>query len=71
MTDGMGELTAATGAEPPAEFGVLSPSQLAGLAATVEQAARSRSRAIDSAIDESLRYIPGMLRGTVKRALGV
>jgi hypothetical protein len=67
----MTDLAAATGAAPPAAFGALSAADRAALAATVERAARERSELIDRAIDDSLRHIPGLLRGTVKRALGI
>jgi hypothetical protein len=67
----MSSLSAAIGTTPPAEFGTLSDAEQAALAGAVEQAARERSQLIDRAIDDSLRHIPGLLRGAVKRALGV
>lgn len=67
----MTDLAAATGAAPPAAFDTLSAAQRAALAATVEGAARRRSELIDRAIEDSLRHIPALLRGTVKRALGM
>lgn len=67
----MTDLAAATGAVPPAAFDMLSDAERAALAATVERAARERSELIDRAIEDSLRHIPGLLRGTVKRALGM
>jgi hypothetical protein len=67
----MTDLAAAINASPPAEFDGLSDADRASLADVVEKAARDRSELIDRAIDDSLRHIPGLLRGTVKRALGV
>ena len=67
----MTELADAVRATPPEEFGALSDSDRAALAGLVTDAARARSELIDRAIDDSLRHIPGILRGTVKRALGV
>jgi hypothetical protein len=67
----MHELAAAIGASPPPEFDALAVADRAALATLVEQAARDRDQLIDRAIDDSLRHIPGLLRGTVKRALGI
>lgn len=67
----MPDLEAAIGAPPPAEFDLLSDAERAALGAVVVQAARDRDELIDRAIDDSLRHIPALLRGTVKRALGV
>jgi len=67
----MTELADVLGAQPPEEFAALSESDRAALATLVERAARERSELIDRAIDDSLRHIPGLLRGTVKRALGI
>jgi hypothetical protein len=59
------------GAEPPAEFAALSAADQATLAGLVDKAVRERSELIDRAIDDSLRHIRGLLRGTVRRALGM
>ena len=67
----MTDLAAAIGAPPPAEFDALSATDRAALATSVERAARERSELLDRAIEDSLRHIPGLLRGTVKRALGI
>lgn len=67
----MDELTTAIGASPPPEFDQLTEADRAALASLVERAARDRDQLIDRAIEDSLRHIPGVLRGTVKRALGV
>jgi hypothetical protein len=65
------ELATAIGASPPPEFDRLTEADRAALASLVERAARDRDQLIDRAIEDSLRHIPGVLRGTVKRALGV
>jgi hypothetical protein len=67
----MAKLAEAVRADPPEEFGGLSVTDAAELAAVVERAAADRDALIDRAIDDSLRHIPGLLRGSVKRALGV
>jgi hypothetical protein len=67
----MGDLATAIDAPPPAEFDALSDTDRAALAALVEKAASARSELLDRGIEESLRHIPALLRGTVKRALGV
>jgi hypothetical protein len=67
----MTELADAVRATPPEEFTALSDTHHAALAGLVSAAAHARSGLIDRAIDDSLRHIPGILRGTVKRALGV
>jgi hypothetical protein len=67
----MPDVAAAIGAAPPAEFDVLSDIDRGALAAAVVRAARDRDELIDRAIDDSLRHIPTLLRGTVKRALGI
>lgn len=67
----MSELRTATGATPPAEFDRLSPEHHADLAGLVASAARRRSQALGQAIDESLRHIPALLRGPVRKSLGL
>ena len=64
-------LAAALGATPPAAFAALSTDDTTALAATVERAVAERDALIDRAIEDSLRHIPALLRGPVKRALGV
>ena len=66
-----GTLAAALGAAPPEAFAALSADDEAALAAVVERAVADRDALIDRAIDDSLRHIPALLRGPVKRALGV
>ncbi|HEV7206362.1 MAG TPA: hypothetical protein VGN18_17280 [Jatrophihabitans sp.] len=67
----MSDLESATGTPPPDEFVRLDPDQHAHLADLVESAARRRSEALGQAIDESLRHIPALLRGPVRRSLGL
>jgi hypothetical protein len=67
----MADLAEAIGAEPPEQFGALLAADRQALAALVVQAAQERSQLINRAIDDSLRHLPALLRGAVKRALGV
>ena len=64
-------LAAAIGAAPPPAFADLADEHATALAATVERAAADRDALLDRAIEDSLRHIPALLRGPVKRALGV
>jgi hypothetical protein len=64
-------LAAAVGAAPPEELANLSDDDRTALAATVERAIAERNAMIDDAIESSLRHLPALLRGPVKRALGV
>jgi hypothetical protein len=70
-TDPRDLLAAAIGAAPPAEFATLSADDAAALAATVDRAAADREAMLERAIEDSLRHLPALLRGPVKRALGV
>jgi hypothetical protein len=67
----MTKLADAVRATPPAEFAALSADDSGSLALLVERAAADRVALIDRAIEDSLRHIPALLRGPVKRALGV
>lgn len=67
----MSDLTSATGAAPPSEFDRLAAEHHAHLSDLVESAARRRSEALGRAIDESLRHIPALLRGPVRKSLGL
>jgi hypothetical protein len=49
----------------------LSADDRAALAAAVQRAAADRDASIDRAIEDSLGHLPALLRGPVKRALGV
>jgi hypothetical protein len=74
MVSGMSDrndLARAVGAPPPAELDALSAEQRAALAGLVESAAARRAKLMDEAIEESLRNLPAVLRGTVRRSLGV
>jgi hypothetical protein len=64
-------LAAAIGAAPPEAFATLSAEDATVLADTVERATAERAALIDRAIEDSLRHLPALLRGPVKRALGV
>jgi hypothetical protein len=67
----MGDLSTALGTPAPPDFDALNDQERAALAVAVDRAARERSALIDRAIDDSLRYLPALLRGAVKRALGM
>lgn len=67
----MADLAGAVGATPPPEFDTLTDEDRSALATLVEKAARERSQLLDRAIEDSLRNLPGVLRGPVRRALGV
>jgi hypothetical protein len=67
----MTRLAEAVRDDPPEEFAALSADDAEKLASVVERAAADRVALIDQAIDDSLRHIPALLRGPVKRALGV
>jgi len=71
MGEGTKDLPDAVGGRLPDEFEALSGEHRAALAGLVESAARRRADLMDDAIDESLRNLPGVLRGTVRRTLGV
>jgi len=66
-----GALAAALGATPPPEFATLAAADADTLAETVQRAVAERDASIDRAIDDSLRHLPALLRGPVKRALGI
>ena len=67
----MPTLAEAIEATPPAEFAALSDEESAALAGLVARAAAERAALIDRAIADSLRHLPALIRGPVKRALGV
>ena len=67
----MADLAKALGAAPPAEFEQLSATDRAHLGEALQAASDRRSQQIDVSIDESLSHLPGLLRGTVRRALGM
>jgi hypothetical protein len=71
MNDRNDDLAAAVGAPPPAELLGLPAEQQAALAGLVEAAAARRAQLMDEAIEKSLRHLPLVLRGTVRRSLGV
>ena len=67
----MPELAEALGAEPPAEFARLPAEQQRRLAELLTRARRRRAAELAEAVQQSLRYLPPLLRGTVRRALGL
>jgi hypothetical protein len=67
----MADLQKVLGARPPAEFADLNTDETAHLADALQSAMDTRSALIDRSIEDSLKHLPGMLRGTVRRALGM
>jgi hypothetical protein len=67
----MPDLETVLGTRPPEELSALTAEETADLAAALQQAMDERSALIDRSIEDSLRHLPGMLRGTVRRALGM
>lgn len=67
----MADLTTALGATPPADFAELTPDETTHLAGALQSAMNTRSKLIDQSVEESLKHMPGLLRGTVRRALGM
>lgn len=67
----MTDLTAALGARPPAEFDALSVAERAHLATLLDSAREDRTRAMNTAITDSLRVLPAVLRGPVRKVMGV
>jgi hypothetical protein len=53
----------------PDGLGALTDDELADLAAALAEAHREQSRALDGAIDHTLRYLPWPLSGLVKKVL--
>jgi hypothetical protein len=68
---GSSRLAEAIGTTPPQALAALSAADATSLAAAVERAVADRDALIDRAIEDSLRHLPALLRGPVKRALGV
>jgi hypothetical protein len=54
-----------------AAFGELAPAQVELLVAAVEATGRRQQEALQRAVEESLRYIPPLLRGAVRAAVGL
>ena len=64
-------LAAELGAPAPAELGAVADSDLGRFAASVKAAKDKRQADIEAAITEALQLLPGMLRGPVRKALGL
>ncbi len=52
-------------------FARLRPAELDLLADAVVETGRRQQAALHRAVEESLRYVPALLRGTVKAAVGL
>jgi hypothetical protein len=69
---GAGDLEAQLGAAPPPGLvKALSDDDLAHLAQTVRETRREESRALAEAGESALRFIPALLRGPVKKIVGL
>lgn len=69
MADRLRQLRATLGGPLPETLEELSDAELADLAAAVADGQRSQARALDTAIDHTLRYLPWPLSGIVKKVL--
>lgn len=67
----MADLEKVLGDRPPAPFAELAADEADDLAAALQEAMDKRSALIDRSIEDSLHHLPGMLRGPVRRALGM
>lgn len=52
-------------------FAGLAPAELDLLADAVVETGRRQQEALHAAVEESLRYVPALLRGAVKAAVGL
>lgn len=59
------------GETPPEDIRALSDERQQILADAVQQARRNQAAALAEAGEESLRYVPGPLRGAVRKAVGL
>jgi hypothetical protein len=63
------ELARELGGAPPPELNALADEELGRLVELLRTARVQQSSALGEAIDDGLRFVPRLLRGTVKRAL--
>jgi hypothetical protein len=69
--DGLAQLRAELGAEPPAALlALLSDADVTILATLVKDAKRSQSEALQQASDQALSHLPRLVRIAVQRVLG-
>jgi hypothetical protein len=59
------------GAEPPAALAALEPHELEDLARAIADARARQDAALDASAEAALGYIPRVLRGPVRRTLGL
>ncbi len=59
------------GAQPPASLRGLDDAVVADLAAAITQARREQARLLAASGEASLRHVPRILRGPVKKVLGL
>ncbi|SFP04896.1 hypothetical protein SAMN05421810_101805 [Amycolatopsis arida] len=65
------DLAEQLGQEPPPGVAALPADQRELLATALADARRQQAAAIRAAAEESLRYVPALLRGAVRRAVGL
>jgi hypothetical protein len=71
MTGPVPTLTDQLGAPPPQGIARLPADRQQELADALRQARRRQASALASAGEESLKYVPALLRGAVRRAVGL
>ncbi len=69
MSAALERLTRELGANLPSEFADLSTAELTKLADLLAQARDQQSTALQEALEGGLRFLPRLVRGTVKRVL--
>lgn len=69
MTDSNAALRDILGAEPPAGLTVLNDADQQALADKLAQAQTAQQAQLRSALEDALRHVPRLLRGTVRRVL--
>ena len=67
--EGMAQLRAALGAEPPDGLAALDEETLIALAADVREAQEHQARQLREAGDKALRLVPAILRRPVRKAM--
>ncbi len=59
------------GGAPPADIFKLQDGEIEALTRALAQARASQSAALDQALTRALEFVPGMMRGTIRRVLGL
>lgn len=70
--EGSDALTRQLGASPPEQIvAQLSDEDAADLAEAIGEARHKLGRALDAAGNDAMRYVPKLLRGPIKKAMGI